>query len=140
MGSKPPIWPSRFGNVKQSDDQRPPRAAEKGFYRLWTGALCLLAGSVLAFSVGCALPPASARQAQEISGTVSNVDVDGRFFHLENEGQRPRTIYRDDSTRFFSSGGREFAPSKAERMLGESVAVLAVPMGGIMIANSCNEL
>ena len=123
--------------MKQAVNDEPPCAAGRR-PRLSIAALLVAAFAVVGLA-GCALPPAPAKQPLEISGTVSNIDVDGRFFYLENEGQRARTVYWDDSTRF-SSGGREFAPGDADRMLGESVAVLAVPMGGKMVANSCSEL
>ncbi len=127
--------------MTQADDQGPPRAAEdRPLSRFpWAGYSGLLGCAFLIFSTGCALPPPPPRQALEISGTVSGIDVEDRFFYLESDGERPRVVYWDDMTRF-SSGGREIAPSHAGRMLGESVAVLAVPMGGKMVANSCNEL
>lgn len=91
------------------------------------------------FLASCALPPAPPPAPMEISGVLRDIDLDGRFFRLENaDNQRVRTVYWDDSTTF-SRRGHEFSSREARSMKGGTIAVLAVPMGDKMIANVVDE-
>ena len=108
-----------------------PRHAGRALSTLRTGFLAVLTGCI----VGCALPPASPSKAMEISGVLARVDVTGQFFNLENPGGRGgRLVYWDDSTTFLMQG-QKVAPGKVSSVLGENIAVLAVPIGGKYVAN-----
>ncbi len=94
----------------------------------------LLLGAVHLAS--CALPQTPTPRPLEISGVLSGVDPGERSFSLASpDRDRHRAVFWDDSTRFVMEGV-EVEPSKVGAVLGESVAVLAVPIGGRMVANT----